>query len=541
MKTKSSLLKYLNENGYLKVNYNKHERCYLTKLENNKTENAIQIFCEKNKNYLKNISLKVTKLYNIENPINSVNINFKFGDEMIEGLTVHEFHVFYRQIEKYIEKMVVQSSSKLKFSSKIEIFGFNKQFIDTIRAVKYGENISLYVNSIIHKLEIKNHNMKIFKYFIDDAMFKNCSENEKENFLQALSPIIWMRSGYFKDFIYKHLQHVAKNLQNTEIQIIKEKECELIARIKIANDKYLELNMLDFTIFINEVGHYISRLAFRLSNFDNSFENFNDQIIQFVMILIEKQCPNLKELGIYSQNNLVLPLNGVQIELVQKFPFLSHIHFLNDMSPQFHSMKELESMLENKIFELNRLQLTSNWMKKELTISHFEKIFKHPIKELFFYATYDQIPSWKFVQNIQCDKNIRNQLERIIILGQNTRIKDLCIGVLLLELFRLLSLDTICIIEYEFNVFHIPKEMVNKTRRLILKNCKFEEMAKTKNILKIFQNIENIKLINTEISYDMIKSFKNISEITIENCSYMNNDRLIQIYDICKYIKVSNF
>lgn len=515
-------------------------RCNSKLFESSSEIIQYQLHRKSEKIKVNNILLETTAVLNHKTPFNIPFINVKIADEQINNLNIDDFHFLYQFFRNNIESVKVQESHDLKLLSTNYSFGFNDDVINTLREIKCRRdgrgNVSIIDNMHFNNW---NNNTQIFDYFLIDGVLNFIAMDDIVNVLKAFVVIMWLKQDFLKHFLHKHILHANEIFQTIRLKAI---EGEMF-RFEFHNLTHFRFDNLLFPELIGVfegTGCYMKHLKLIILN-DSLYIDVEE--ISVIMELIEVECPNLEllEISIYGESD-GFNRNG----LIKKYSFLRNIDFRVQMfaiNKTQETSQELELLLLKNNDVYYEMKLTKEWMITSLTESHVKEILSRPLRTLTLLTHYNQIPNWRFVRNVTSDNNSLSMLQILRIYKKSGEIKQSCIGELfsgLLHLNSQLSLDTLRIEEYSFEEFHVPyREETIKSYKLCLDKCNFGDNADVHNALRFFKKTEILQLRETQISLKMYQFFSFLSQIVFFYCDYLNDDRLVQIYDACPRVKVN--
>lgn len=190
--------------------------------------------------------------------------------------------------------------------------------------------------------------------------------------------------------------------------------------------------------------------------------------------------------------------------------------------------------------------LTTNDAIHNITPLKIKEILLSPLTEHLTLSThYSKIPNWKFIRDLKFDfkdSSFKSNLRKITIEGNPSK-QQMCIGDLLLGLnplfSRLLDLRDLSISSYTFGEFKATDCDQLRVNELKLIECTFNDNYLTNNVLQVIKNVSIVSLIKTTMPLQMIPLFLDLIWIKFNNCDFLNDDRLIEIFDVCPKVKVN--
>lgn len=496
--------------------------------------------CEQKFAY-KTILLRLMNVINEKTSSDVACLHVKWGgDYILYSINIDEFHLFYSIVQENIEWVKLMQSDGLKDSlSSNTIFGFNEELINTIREIKY-KRFTRRQLSIIDKLKFNDANFQIFQYFLIDGIFKFNTLDEVINVLKAFVPIMWLKLDFFGNFLDKHVLHASELFETI---CLKAFEGEML-RFEFHNLTEFRFDNLLFAELMGifeGTGCYMKQIKLIILN-DSFFIDIDELAI--LMKLINLKCYNLEllEISVYGDSD-----GFTRNNLIKKFKFLHNLEFdvnIFAMNKKQDTSQELEFVLMEKNDVYYEIKLTKEWMIQSLTESHIKEILSRPLRTLTLLTNYRKIPNWRFIRYINFESNIipLSILQILRIYKKPNETRQSCIGELFTALYYInnqLALDTLRIEEYTFEEFHVPINNDIKVGRLCLDKCKFGDNADINNALKIFKKTEILQLRETQISFLLYRYFSYLRQITFFYCDYLNDDKLVEIYDSCPRVKVN--
>lgn len=193
------------------------------------------------------------------------------------------------------------------------------------------------------------------------------------------------------------------------------------------------------------------------------------------------------------------------------------------------------------------LDLTTDEAIDNLTPLKMKEILLSPfIERLKLTTHYSKIPDWKFIRNLELDNStsITSNLREFTIEGNPLK-QQMCIGDLLLGLSHLfyqpLDLRELTISSYNFMEFIIEDivQLQLRVHELKLKDCKFNNNSTNSSALQMIKHVSIVNLQNTKMPFKMMTLFSDLIWIKFNNCNYLNDDQLIQVFDICPKVQVN--
>lgn len=451
---------------------------------------------------------------------------------------------FYLYTSFYIEHVELQYKLKTKTNSKDKLnFGFNEHLIEVTRYIRSITSEKCPRATLVEP-ELSAMDCKIFQYFLIDGLFEYSTIEERLNVLAAFTPFLTMISQFLINFVFKHIPHYDEILEKLTICLYEHKEIFIISE----NNNYRLFNNINHTelqIIFEQIGLYVKNLKL-IVNFmlDSALDNV---IIDRLIKIIQKECKNLKSFSISKVSQYNCFSFPTREELIEKHPFLNNIDFKIDIREKFitnpKSNDDLELMLLPTGSEICNINLATETLTCILTTEHLEKFFKRTFQTLKLTTYYSQIPNWQFLKNIVLNNSIAlSELCLIDIIGIQ-EMPQLCIGQLFIGLHHLnseLSIDRLRISSYTFKDFKVDLNLNIQSSYLVLKNCKFDDSTAENNALHLFKTLSILKLTNTRVPMQMYQHpiFSNLIEILFNDCNYLNDDLIFEIYKFCKKAKV---
>lgn len=394
-------------------------------------------------------------------------------------------------------------------------------------------------NSSNFAITIERH-FSIFDYFLIDGLLKCCSEEEISKVLIAFIEVPRVQSNFFGNFIFKHIPRCAEIFKNVEIIVYSDVNNYSCRCSNSNNFQFDFLNFIKLSTVIEGCGDYIQHLNIRIYNGKYSDKN-NDDLMEF----IDKNCKNLKYFVISIHNSSVKWLTiKTRESFVKKYHFMNNvINFeVNNLfdSPQPYDIPDLEELLLNRN-KMHNLVLTSERIVENLTPLHVVEILKEPFYSITFSSNYNKIQNWKFLRQSEYKISLNPKVREINVLGDPNK-SQMCLGNMLMELYHLnnkFALQKLTISFYTFEEFKVPDYVTLQTFELKLENCQFGDNSMTNNALRTIKHVFHLNFNNTAMPMRMFRLFQDLNMISFTNCDYLNDDRIIQIYDLCTQITVN--